>query len=136
MKKIMGALLAAAVVAAAGVTLAADPPASAPGRPGAASSSSLRTYQKETLGLRDELAAKRADLDDEYAKPEPDSARIASLKKEIASLDTKIQVAADKYGVQPCGRGYGRGMMRGMMRSGNGPAFARGSGPGCGCGYR
>ncbi len=131
MTRLMAGALAAVVVLTAGVALAQGGPGAGPGPGyrGAASSASLKKFQRETLALRDELAAKRVDLEDEYDKAEPDQSRIASLRKDIVDIEAKIQAAAGKYGVRPGGR-YGRGMMRGW----DGPGYARGSGPGCGCG--
>lgn len=132
MKRIIGGVVMAAVVLVGGAALAAsDPPGPGygPGRHSGASAASMKKFQKETLGLRDELATKRIDLQEEYDKPESDSARIASLKKEIVDIEAKIQVSADKYGVRSWGRGHGRGMMTGW----DGQGHARGPGAGCGC---
>ncbi len=78
-------------------------------------------------GLRDELATKRIELQNEYAKPNPDPRRIVTLKKEIIDLEAKNQDTAADYNT-PEG-GYmggmpGRGWSRGMY-----------SCPGCGCGW-
>jgi len=67
----------------------------------------VRNVQKETLSLRDELMAKEIDLENEYMKPAPDAARVASIKKDIIDIQTKIQVVADKYGAPAWGPGYG-----------------------------
>jgi len=86
---------------------------------GTADVEKLRSFQKETLSLRDELMAKRFELQNEYNKPTPDSNRIATLRKEIVDLETKIQDVADKYRIPPWGATggmMGRGMMgQGMM---------------------
>ncbi len=93
----------------------------------------LRQFQKETLPLRDEIAAKRLELRNEYAQPTPDRNKIATLEKEIIDLRTKVQTAADKNGVAAygAGGGYGRGYGRdrGMMHGGG---YGRGSGRGYG----
>ncbi len=86
-----------------------------------------KKFQKDTLGLRDELGAKQIELQNEYGKPNPDSRRIVTLKKEIIAFEAKIQDTAADYntpaggymGGMP-GRGWGRGMY---------------SYPGCGCGW-
>jgi len=80
----------------------------------------VKNFQKDTLGLRDELVTKRIELRDEYNKPVQDANRIGELRKEIVDLQTEIHAAADKYGVTVGGYGMGRGMMagprgRGMM---------------------
>lgn len=120
MKRLMYGVLAAAVVLSAGVAVAQAAPGS--GGPSGGSAASMRKFQKDTLALRDDLAAKRVDLREEQNKPEPDAARIASLRKDIVDLETKIDTAANKYGVRAWGRGHGRG----MMHAGKGPG-------GCGC---
>jgi hypothetical protein len=90
-----------------------------PGHGTGTSAASMRKFQKETLGLRDELAAKRLDLQEEHDKAEPNSGRISSLKKDVADIEAKIQAAADKYGVRSWGRGHGRGMMHAHDGSGS-----------------
>lgn len=79
----------------------------------------IKKFQKETFGLRDDLAAKQLDLQSEYGKPIPDTARVAALRKDIIDIQAKIQVVADKYGTA-WGAGSGQGMMmgqgQGMMR--------------------
>ncbi|GAB4415042.1 MAG: hypothetical protein OHK0032_11190 [Thermodesulfovibrionales bacterium] len=79
----------------------------------------VKKFQKETLSLRDELITKRLELQNEYGKPQPDYDRIGTLRKEIVDIQTKIQAAADKYGVPAFGHGMGHGMMgRGMIGEG------------------
>ena len=63
----------------------------------------LRSFQKETLGLRDELAAKRFELQNEYNKPTYDSKRIATLRREVVDLESKIQEVSYKNGVPSWG---------------------------------
>lgn len=85
---------------------------------------SLKKFQTETATLRDELTIKFFELQNEYAKTEPDYNRIATIRKEIVDIQTKLQASADKYGVwcPMCGMGggiTGQGMMgRGMMGGG------------------
>ncbi len=123
MKRIVGTLLAVAVVLAGGVALAADAPAA-----GATPSSgaAVRKFQKDTFALRDELAAKRADLQDEYDQPQPNTARIAALEKDIVDLQARIGAAAQRNGLR--GPRHGRGMGYGRMGYGGGPGS-------CGCGW-
>jgi len=88
----------------------------------------LKKFQKETMSLRDDLIAKRTELQNEYNKQAPDTARIADLRKQMIDIQAKIQKAAEKNGLPAWGQGYGRGRMgRGMM-SGSGPY-----GSGCPC---
>ncbi|MBI4765198.1 MAG: hypothetical protein HY787_11400 [Deltaproteobacteria bacterium] len=79
---------------------------------GNANEDQLGSFQKETLSLRDELMAKRFELQNEYNKPTYDSKRIATLRKEIVDLETKTQEVADKYGIPTWG------VTGGMMRHG------------------
>jgi len=72
----------------------------------------MKKFQKETLALRDELMTKNLELRNEYSKSVPDTGRIATLRKEIIDLETKIQNIADKYNMTSYGR------MGGMMGSG------------------
>ena len=79
----------------------------------------MRKFQKETLGLREELISKEYELQYEYNKEVPDTNRIATLQKEITELEIEIQQTADKYGISGSrgvmgygmrGRGWGRHM--------------------------
>ncbi len=77
----------------------------------------MKKFQKETLSLRDDLITKSLELQNEYSKPQPDYNRIATIKKDIVDIQTKIQTIADKYGLTTSG--YMGGMMgRGMMGPG------------------
>lgn len=91
----------------------------------------FKQFQKETSGLREEMMLKRVELQNEYAKEKPDTDRVATLKKELIDLRTKIHKAAEKAGIEGAGRGmmggrHGRGMMSG------GPGGCGGCGGGCG----
>jgi len=83
----------------------------------------LRSFQKETLPLRDELIARRAEIQTEYTKENPDQNRIATLQKEMIDLRTKIQDSARKQGLSDrgpgwmAGGGYGRGNGGGYCRT-------------------
>jgi zinc resistance-associated protein len=75
---------------------------------------SLKSFQRDTLPVRDEVMTKNAEVQNEYGKATPDYKKIATLQKEIIDLRTKIQVAADKYGVAswgPMSGGMGPSMM-------------------------
>lgn len=117
MKKVLaGFMLMILLVAVAGVVYAAHMHGVTEGtNPATTNIEDLKKFQKETLSLRDELITKRLELQNEYNKPQKDFARIAALKKEIVDIRTKIEAAADKYGIKDM-RGLGMGMMRdGMM---------------------
>jgi zinc resistance-associated protein len=84
----------------------------------------LRKFQKETLQLRDELIAQRAELEQEYAKSDPDADRIAQLRKGIIDTETKIGKVAEKYDFPAYGRrGGSRGGNRGYNCAGPGGCF-------------
>ncbi len=59
----------------------------------------LKKFQSETLNLRDALETKQIELDNEYAKPAPDTATINTLQADIADLNAKINAVAAKYGI-------------------------------------
>jgi hypothetical protein len=122
MKRLIGVIAVAVMMLAGGAALAQG----TGHQHGGSTAGAVRKYQKETLNLRDELAAKQLDLEAEYDKSQPDQTRIASLRKEIVDLEARIQVVADNYGVRPSGRGHGRGMMYGSYGSGGWSQ--------CGCG--
>lgn len=121
MKKVTGMIVAvvAVLVLASSAFAWWDGPGMGygPGYNGGTNADTMRKYQKETLSLRDELASKQLDLQVEYDRPVPDTARIASIRKDIIDIEAKIQVVADKYGVPAWGSGSRGGMMmgRGMM---------------------
>jgi hypothetical protein len=89
----------------------------------------FRNFQKETLPLRDEMAAKRLEMRNEYANETPDQNKIAALQEEMVDLRTKIQAAAEKNGLP--GPGFGRGLGGGR---GPGAGFGPGQGGRGGCG--
>ncbi len=102
MKRLTGILLAIALVLGGGAARAAETASAGGGHP--------RAYLKETLALRDALEVKQMDLDAEYASPEPDATRIASLRKDIIDIQAKVEAAADQHGVDAWGHGHRRGM--------------------------
>ena len=116
---VFGAALTTAAVAA--WTRGPDTPADV---------NAYKAFQKETLPLRDEIAAKRLELRNEYTKDNPDQAKIAALQKEMIDLRTKISDAAKKNGLPDRGFGPGYG-----KRGGYGPGYGRGHHMGWGGGY-
>ncbi len=128
----MKKMLVVALVLVAGLMLSAGAyalsgPGAAAGQTKEVDVTAFRNFQKETLPLRDELAAKRLEVRNEYAKETPDLNKIATLQKEMIDLRTKIQISAQRNGLP--NQGFGRGMMggygRGMMGRGG-----QGYGPG------
>lgn len=125
---VFGALLSTAAVAA-------WTKGQGPGPDSQVDVNAFRNFQKETLPLRDEMAAKRLELRNEFNKAEPDQAKIAALQKEMIDLRTKVSDAAKKNGLPDRGfgpgyagrGGYGRG---GYGPGGYGPGGCAGSGPG------
>ncbi len=79
----------------------------------------IRKFQKDTSSLRDELAVKQVELEQEMNKADYDPLRAASIKKEIIDIEAKIETLAKKSNVYSgCGcnnpahdgttnRGYG-----------------------------
>jgi zinc resistance-associated protein len=127
----MKKVLAAALVVAAGflvgsMAFAARGPGYGPGPGAQVDVQALRSFQKETLPLRDEMMAKRLELRNEFSKEKPDQNRIATLQKEMIDLRTKIQESAQKNGLPNWAQG------RMMGRGGYGPGCG---GPGYGGGY-
>lgn len=113
MKRILRGLVVAAVLLTAGVATACDWCYGHGGGPGAGSPAAMRAFHKETVGLREDLAARQIDLAEAYDKEPADPARIAALRKEIVDLEAKLQAAADKSGLRPWGPGRGHAMMAG-----------------------
>jgi len=63
------------------------------------STQKMRSFQKDTLAIRENLMGKQFDLQDELSMEVPDGKRIAALRKEIISLQSQLQAAGDKYGM-------------------------------------
>ncbi len=122
MKKVTGMVLAVAMALVFAGTAFAwwDGPGMGygPGSYSGANAETMKKFQKETFSLRDELMTKQLDLQAEYDKPVPDTARVATLKKDIIDIQAKIQVVADKHGIPAWGPGSGGMMGRGMMGRG------------------
>lgn len=120
MKKFKGIMVMAALfLATAGVAASGWSAAIEQGHEGQAAVdvAAVKKFQKETLSLRDELYTKQLELRNEYIRPEPDTAKIAGIRKDIIDIETKIQDAAKANGVADlapgCGTGCGQGF--GMM---------------------
>ncbi|HCC69480.1 MAG TPA: hypothetical protein DEP99_06325 [Nitrospiraceae bacterium] len=113
MKKAMmiGLAVVIALVVIGGAVYAHGPWGHGIGRGTGADVENVKKFQKETLSLRDELLTKRLKLQDEYSKPEPNYDRIATLRKDIVGIQTKIQEIADKYGLPAFRTGMGHRMM-------------------------
>ena len=124
---VFGALMSTAAVAA--WTRGQDPDAQV-------DVNAFRNFQKETLPLRDEMAAKRLELRNEFNKETPDQTKIAALQKEMIDLKTKISDAAKKNGLPDRGFGPGYGKRGGWGRGYHmgqggvyGPGYGRGNCP-------
>ena len=116
MTKVLGGLVVAAVLLTAGVASACDwcyghSAGWQAGSSSGAGAAAMRKLHKETLGLRDDLAARQIDLAEEYDKDSADPARIAAIRKDIVELEAKLQAAADKAGLRHGGWDRGRAMM-------------------------
>jgi hypothetical protein len=142
----MKTVLAATMVVALGLLLGTAVYAGPGGCPGPWAGggqvdvNKFKAFQKETLPLRDEMAVKRLELRNEYAKDAPDQARVTALQHDMVDLRAKIRSAAQKQGLPAwgpgAGMGGGRGRGPGMMGRGccggpgQGPGSAGGSCPG------
>jgi hypothetical protein len=124
----MKRVIVAALVVAVGVSLGSlgyKAWVSGPGTGDQTNVKALRSFQKETLPLRDELAVKGLELRNEHAKESPDQKQIASLQKEMIDLRAKIQEAAQKSGLADRGPGW----MAGQGGWGHGTMMGQGYGP-------
>lgn len=65
----------------------------------AASSDPYRKFQADTIDLRQEMMAKRFEVQRENLKGSPDAAKIAALKAEIKVLQDKIQAIRAQSGL-------------------------------------
>jgi len=96
----------------------------------AVSSEALKNFQKETLSLRDELVTTEFELREEYGKDSPDLQKVATLKKQIVDVETKIAESARKNGIEKRARGFfrdGDEDRSGYCRFGGGLRDGRGS---------
>lgn len=73
------------------------------------STQKMRSFQKDTLKLRENLMEKQLDLQDELSMDVPDGKKVAALRKEIISLQSQLQATGDKYGMTDWGMGRGSG---------------------------
>lgn len=100
-----------------------------------------RQFYDETLPLRDDLWAKRNELNTLLNTAEPDVNKAKALQKEISDIQAKlaekrVEFAVEVHKINPdarFGRGYGKGHGRHMMDYGygKGRGWHRGSyGPG------
>ena len=95
-----------------------------------ANPAAVRKFQKETSSLRDDLAAKYVELQQEMDKTDYDPARVAAIRKDIVDIEARIQIAARKHGVFTRPRAGATGSE--MPRHGMGPGM-QGQGMGCDC---
>jgi zinc resistance-associated protein len=97
----------------------------------------MKTFQKDTLSVREEIMTKHIELRAEYQKATPDQNRVTALQKEIADLQAKMRDAATKAGLTvncPMGGGMmGHGKM-GCGKMGHGMMGKGMMGCGMGCG--
>jgi len=130
----MKKLTIAALIVAVGFTLGSLGyaawwgPGYGPGAGAQVNIQALKSFQKETLPLRDELVTKQLELRNEYAKDNPDQNRIAALEKEMIDLRTKIETSAEKHALPD----WGPGWMMGRGGWGHGYMMGRGYGYGYG----
>ena len=102
---------------------------------GGVTSEQFRKFQADTIDLRQEMMAKRFEMQRENLKATPDNAKIAALQADIKTLQTKIQDVRIQSGLPvgmrdgECGqRMGGKGMGtpgRGMGGCNNGPCVQK-----------
>lgn len=124
MKLSIAALTVVAALAAAGSVFAAGGMAMGPGGmggqmmgPAYAQGPYAAQYKKfiaDTLPIREEMHKKHLEMQQEYIKDKPDTAKIAKLQNEILQLRQKMYDARVKSGL-PMGKMGGKGMMGGKM---------------------
>lgn len=83
------------------------------------STQKMRSFQKDTLKLRENLMEKQLDLQDELNMDVPDGKKVAALRKEIINLQSQLQAVGTKYGMTDWGMGSGA-ENRQMMNNGCG----------------
>jgi len=94
------------------------------------SSEQFRKFQSDTIDLRQEMMAKRFEIQRENLKGTPDKAKIASLQVEINAVQSKIQDIRSKSGLPAgrcdgeCGKKQGR-QGRGMGFCNSGPCVQK-----------
>lgn len=88
--------------------------------PNAGNSEAAAKFATATLKQRQELAAKRIELQTLLAQPEVDQAKAKALNASIIDLQSQLAKQASETGVA---RGYGRGGGPGYGRGGNGPGY-------------
>ncbi len=84
-------------------------------------------FQRDSLQLRQQLAAKRLELRAMWSQPNPDQARITKLQTELRALYDQLANMRQKAGLPTWGRGDGRGPGWGRG-PGYGPRYGRGYG--------
>lgn len=62
----------------------------------------VKKFQRETLQMRDEMITKRLELPKEFSKENPDRDRIATLRKELVDIRTKIFKKSDEMRLPAC----------------------------------
>lgn len=130
MKKSIVALTVVAAVAVAGSALARGGMGMGPGMDGPmmgqqyAQGPYAEQYKKfvaETLPIREDMHKKHVEMQKEYIKDKPDTAKISKLQGEMLQLRQKMYDARVKSGL-PMGKMGGKGMKGGKgMGPGMGP---------------
>jgi len=73
------------------------------------STQKMRSFQKDTLKLRENLMDKQLDLQDELNTDVPNGERVAALRKEIIDMQSQLQATGEKYGMSNWGMGGNMG---------------------------
>ncbi len=94
------------------------------GAVGAVDQPAFAKFQSDTLQLRQQLAAKRVEMQTLLAQPQPDQARVAAVRVQLTGLQEQL---AQKTSAAGLAGGYDRGFARG---------YGNGYGPGPGACWR
>jgi Spy/CpxP family protein refolding chaperone len=103
-----------------------------------------QAFVKDTAELNTRLSRKQLELNSQLLEPAPDAGKIASLQKEISSLQLQLNEKSVAYQLEarkvltpeqvaqlPAGCALGFG----SVMAGSGPGYGCGMGPGYGSGY-
>lgn len=93
----------------------------------AAPTDQQRTFQQNTIDLRQEMMLKRFEIQRENLKATPDSAKVSALKAEIKAIQTRIHDIRIQSGLPD------DGMRDGECFQKNGKGHNCGNGPSGGC---
>ena len=124
-KAIIGTMLLVSVLIMVGMVYARGPMGSgsgACGRPdcpnaGSATTDQWQKFRADSLGLREQMMAKKFELEKEMLQANPDKAKVAKLEGELSALQASVQDMRTKAGLTGCDQGGAGCRNGGMMRN-------------------